>query len=46
VRYLVDEAPLDSAAEQLGGELADPLKTTIVRDQRAMTTCVLRKLPV
>ena len=44
-RYLVDEALLESAAERLGGELADPLKTTIVQNQRAMTTWVLRKQP-
>src|SRR5580704_6917186 len=31
-RYLVDEALLASAAKQLGGELADPLKTTIVQN--------------
>lgn len=44
-RYLVDEALLESAAERLGGELADPLKTTIVQNQRSMTTWVLRKKP-
>lgn len=42
-RYLVDEAQLVSLTERLGGILADPLKTTIVQDQRAMTTWVLRK---
>jgi len=42
-RYLVDEALLLSYGERLGGMLADPLKTTIVQDQRAMTTWVLRK---
>jgi tellurite methyltransferase len=42
-RYLVDEALLGSTAEQLGAELADPLKTTIVQNQRSMTTWVLRK---
>jgi tellurite methyltransferase len=42
-RYLVDEALLGSAAERLGGELADPLKTTVVHGQRSMTTWVLRK---
>ena len=42
-RYLVDEALLGSLAERLGGELADPLKTTVVQNQRAMTTWVLRK---
>jgi 2-polyprenyl-3-methyl-5-hydroxy-6-metoxy-1,4-benzoquinol methylase len=42
-RYLVDEALLGSAANRLRGELADPLKTTIVHGQRSMTTWVLRK---
>jgi tellurite methyltransferase len=42
-RYLVDEAMLSSIAERLGGELADPLKTTVVQNQRSMTTWVLRK---
>ncbi len=42
-RYLVDEALLNSTAKRLRGELADPLKTTIVQNQRAMTTWVLRK---
>lgn len=42
-RYLVDEALLHSHAAHLGGELADPLKTTVVQNQRSMTTWVLRK---
>ena len=42
-RYLVDEALLGSVAQRLGGELADPLKTTVVQNQRSMTTWVLRK---
>jgi tellurite methyltransferase len=42
VRYLVDEALLGSLTERLG-ELADPLKTTIVQNQRSMTTWVVRK---
>jgi SAM-dependent methyltransferase len=42
-RYLVDEALLGSITERLGGELADPLKTTVVQNQRSMTTWVLRK---
>jgi tellurite methyltransferase len=42
-RYLVDEALLASHAERLGGELADPLKTTVVQNLRSMTTWVLRK---
>jgi tellurite methyltransferase len=41
-RYLVDQALLGSFTEQLG-ELADPLKTTIVHNLRAMTTWVVRK---
>ncbi len=41
-RYLVDEALLGSFTERLG-ELADPLKTTIVQNQRSMTTWVVRK---
>jgi tellurite methyltransferase len=43
VRYLVDEALLVAHTERLGGVLADPIKTTIVQDQRAMTTWVVRK---
>ncbi len=45
-RYMVDEALLRSIAERLGGELADPLKTTVVQNQRSMTTWVLRKKPL
>jgi tellurite methyltransferase len=43
-RYLVDEALLEELAKELDAELLDPLKTTIVRNQRSMTTWVLRKL--
>jgi SAM-dependent methyltransferase len=42
-RYLVDEARLMSLTGRLGGQLLDPLKTTVVQDQRAMTTWVVRK---
>ena len=42
-RYLVDAALLGSLTERLGGEMADSLKTTVVQDQRAMSTWVLRK---
>ena len=42
-RYLVDEALLNSLTERLGGELTEPLKTTVVQNQRSMTTWVLRK---
>ena len=42
-RFLVDEAALVSAAEELGATWLDPLKTTNVQNQRCMTTWVLRK---
>lgn len=42
-RYLVDQAQLLELTHDLGGELLDPIKTTIVQDQRAMTTWVVRK---
>ena len=43
-RYLVDEALLTNLTRELGGELLDPLKTTIVQGQRCMTTWVVRKV--
>ena len=42
-RYLVDEPILLELTGRLGASLMDPLKTTIVQDQRCMTTWVLRK---
>ncbi|HEY8022506.1 MAG TPA: class I SAM-dependent methyltransferase, partial [Thermoanaerobaculia bacterium] len=42
-RYLVDEPYLLELTAELGGTLLDPLKTTVVQDQRCMTTWVLRK---
>jgi SAM-dependent methyltransferase len=42
-RYLVDEATLMVWTDRLGGRLLDPLKTTIVQNQRSMTTWVIRK---
>jgi len=42
-RYLVDEALLVELTERLGGSFLDPLKTTIVQNQRCMTTWVVRK---
>jgi len=42
-RYLVDAPLLDAVTRELGGRLADPLKTTVVQNQRAMTTWVVRK---
>ena len=44
-RYLVDEALLIQLTDQLGGRLLDPLKTTVVQNQRSMTTWVMRKNP-
>ena len=43
-RYLVDEARLMDLTRRLQGRLLDPLKTTIVQNQRCMTTWVLRKV--
>lgn len=42
-RFLVDDAYLLHLTRQLAGELADPIKTTVIQDQRCMTTWVLRK---
>lgn len=42
-RFLVDEALLDEVQARLNAEPADPLKTTVVRHRRAMTTWVVRK---
>jgi tellurite methyltransferase len=42
-RYLVDETILMDLTVSLGGRLLDPLKTTVVQDQRCMTTWVVRK---
>jgi hypothetical protein len=35
---------LMSLTKGLNGALIDPLKTTVVQDQRAMTTWVVRKI--
>lgn len=42
-RYLVDEPLLLKLTHDLGGQLLDPLKTTVVQDQRSMTTWIIRK---
>jgi len=42
-RYLVDAPLLGAMAERIGGELIEPLKTTVVQNQRSMTTWVLQK---
>lgn len=41
--YLVDEPILMHLVERMGGELVDPLKTTVVQGARCMTTWVVRK---
>ena len=42
-RYLVDEERLLTLTGNLGGRLLDPIKTTIVQNQRCMTTWVVQK---
>jgi SAM-dependent methyltransferase len=42
-RYLVNEAMLLEWTHRLAGRLLDPLKTTVVQDQRCMTTWVVEK---
>jgi SAM-dependent methyltransferase len=42
-RYAVDEALLIEATARMRGQLLDPMKTTVVQDQRCMTTWVVRK---
>jgi tellurite methyltransferase len=42
-RYLADETLLIHATAELGGQLVDPLKTTLVQGQRCMTTWVMLK---
>jgi tellurite methyltransferase len=42
-RFLVDERMLLGMTARLGGTRLDPIKTTVVQDQRAMTTWVVKK---
>jgi trans-aconitate methyltransferase len=42
-RYLVDAGLLERKAQELQASWVDPLKTTVVQNQRAMSTWVLRK---
>jgi len=42
-RFLVDAATIESWTRTLGGTLLDPIKTTVVHNQRSMTTWVMRK---
>ena len=43
-RYLVTAERVMDLTAQLGGELLDPIKTTVVHNQRSMTTWVMRKI--
>ena len=42
-RYLVDESLLMQWTAELGAQLVDPIKTTVVQNLRSMTTWILRK---
>ena len=44
-RFVVDEETLLGTTQSLGGRLLDPIKTTVVQGQRAMTTWVVEKSP-
>lgn len=43
-RFLVDQELLLNTTAQLGGRLADPLKTTVVQNMRSMTTWTVVKI--
>lgn len=42
-RYLVDAAAILDWTARLGGDLLDPIKTTVVHNQRSMTTWVAQR---
>ncbi len=42
-RFLVDAKTIEAWTDHLGGVLIDPIKTTVVHDQRSMTTWVAQK---
>lgn len=42
-RFLVDAAAIESWTRTLGGTLLDPIKTTVVHNQRSMTTWVAKR---
>jgi SAM-dependent methyltransferase len=42
-RFVVDEGMLVDATARLGGTLLDPIKTTVVSNERSMTTWVARR---
>jgi tellurite methyltransferase len=44
-RFVVDERMLLDTTARLSGTLLDPIKTTVVQNQRAMTTWVVTKNP-
>jgi SAM-dependent methyltransferase len=44
-RFVVDERLLLDTTARLGGTLLDPIKTTVVQQQRAMTTWVTKRNP-
>jgi tellurite methyltransferase len=41
-RFLIDAPAIEQWTQRLGGALIDPIKTTVVQDQRSMTTWVAR----
>lgn len=42
-RFLVDAETIEAWTARLGGDLVDPIKTTLVHGQRSMTTWVAKK---
>ena len=42
-RFVVDRQMLVETTRRLGGTFLDPIKTTVVEDQRSMTTWVVEK---
>jgi SAM-dependent methyltransferase len=42
-RFCVDETLLMTLTTKLGAQLVDPIKTTVVQNQRCMTTWIIRK---
>ena len=42
IRFLIDAAAIEDWTGRLGGTLLDPIKTTVVHQQRSMTTWVAR----
>ena len=42
-RFLVDASMLAGLTARLGGTLVDPIRTTLVHEQRSMTTWIVRR---